>query len=338
MNTIAPFHAPRRQWLQLCGTVATAIALGAVWPGTAHAAYPEKPIRLVVPYPPGGATDVIGRIVAKHLGAALGGQVVVDNKAGASGNIGADAVAKAPADGHTLLMGAMTAHSVAFTLEKGKLSYHWEKDFTPITSVGSVPLVWVVNPSVKANTVKELVALAKSKPGYLTYASSGAGGPQRMAAELFQRREGIELMHVPYKGSGPAMTDLIGGQVLMMIETVPAAQAFIKSGKLKALAVTTPQRVSMLPDVPSAAEAGLAGFEVSSKFGLLAPANTPKAVIDRLNAEMVKILNNPEVKEQLLGQGAYAHAMTPEQTRQLIKQEIDLWAKVIVDGKITSDQ
>lgn len=315
-----------------------ALAFGSLFSSTAQAAYPDKPIRLVVPYPPGGATDVIGRIVAKNLGTALNGQVVVDNKAGASGNIGADAVAKAPADGYTLLLGAMTAHSVALTLEKGKLSYNWEKDFSPITSVGSVPLVFVINPSVPANNIKELIAFAKSKPGYLTYASSGAGGPQRMAAEQFQRRAGVELLHVAYKGSGPAMTDLIGGQVLMMIETVPAAQSFIKSGKLKALAVTTPQRVSMLPDVPSAMEAGLTGFDVSSKFGLLAPANTPKAIIDRLNAEMVKILNNPEVKEQLLVQGAYAKSLTPEQTKQLIRQEIDLWAKVITEGKITNDQ
>lgn len=315
-----------------------ALAFGALFASAAQAAYPDKPIRLVVPYPPGGATDVIGRIVAKNLGTALNGQVVVDNKAGASGNIGADAVAKAPADGYTLLLGAMTAHSVALTLEEGKLSYNWEKDFSPITSVGSVPLVFVVNPSVPANNIKELIAFAKSKPGYLTYASSGAGGPQRMAAELFQRRAGVELLHVAYKGSGPAMTDLIGGQVLMMIETVPAAQSFIKSGKLKALAVTTPQRVSMLPDVPSVTEAGLTGFEVSSKFGLLAPANTPKAIIDRLNNEMVKILNNPEVKEQLLAQGAYAKSLSPEQTKQLIRQEIYLWAKVITEGKITNDQ
>lgn len=313
-----------------------ALVCVSIFAAAAHA-YPDKPIHLVVPYPPGGATDVIGRIVAKNLGNALNVQVVVDNKAGASGNIGADAVAKSPADGYTLLLGAMTAHSVAATLEKGKLSYNWEKDFAPITSVGSVPLVFVVNPSVPANNIKELIALAKSKPGDLTYASSGAGGPQRMAAELFQSRAGVELMHVAYKGSGPAMTDLIGGQVLMMIETVPAAQPFIKSGKLKALAVTMPQRISMLPDVPSATEAGLTGFEVSSKFGLLAPANTPKAIIDRLNAEMVKILNNAEVKEQLLAQGAYAKSLSPEQTKQLIRQEVELWAKVIVEGKITSD-
>lgn len=327
-------HSRRHRFVQLAGMLALA---GAALFSTAAHAYPDKPIRLVVPYPPGGATDVIGRVVAKNLGTALNTQVVVDNKAGASGNIGADAVAKAPADGYTLLLGAMTAHSVAATLEKGKISYNWEKDFSPVTSVGSVPLVFVVNPSVPAGNLKELIAFAKSKPGYLTYASSGAGGPQRMAAELFQRRAGVELLHVAYKGSGPAMTDLIGGQVLMMIETVPAAQSFIKSGKLKALA-TTPQRVSMLPDVPSAAEAGLPGFEVSSKFGLLAPSDTPKAIIDRLNAEMVKILNNPEVKEQLLAQGAYAKPLTPEQTKQLIRQEIDLWAKVIAEGKITNDQ
>jgi tripartite-type tricarboxylate transporter receptor subunit TctC len=234
-------------------------------------------------------------------------------------------------------MGAVTSHSIIHTLEHGKVPYNFEQDFSPITMVGSVPLVFVVNPSVPAKNLKELIAFAKSKPGYLTYASSGAGAPQRMAAELFKRTAGVDILHVPYKGSGPAMTDLVGGQVLMMVETVPAAQQFIKSGKLRGLAVTTPQRISMLPEMPTAAEAGLPGFEVSSMFGLLAPANTPKPIVDRLNAEMIKILEKPEVKEQLLQQGAYAMSATPEQTKVRIKKEIDMWAKVITESKITSD-
>jgi tripartite-type tricarboxylate transporter receptor subunit TctC len=319
------------------GCLAMAAGLTFAMSNGALAAYPEKPIRLVVPYPPGGATDIIGRVVAQKLGGALGHQVVVENRGGAGGNIGAAAVAKADPDGYTLLMGALTSHSIMQTLERKTLPYNLEKDFAPITMVGSVPLVFVVHPSVPARNLQELIAYAKSKPGHLTYASSGAGAPQRMAAELFKRTAGVDILHVPYKGSGPAMNDLIGGQVLMMVETVPAAQGFIKAGKLRALAVTTPQRISMLPDMPTAAEAGLPGFEVSSMFGVLAPANTPKAIVDRLNAELVKILQMPDVKEQLLQQGAYAIWTSPQQTTERIKKEIGMWARVIDEAKITAD-
>nr|WP_194723730.1 tripartite tricarboxylate transporter substrate binding protein [Noviherbaspirillum malthae] len=321
----------------MLGLLGAAAGLTLAAAGPAQAAYPDKPIKLVVPYPPGGATDIIGRVVAQKLGGALGQQVVVDNRGGAGGNIGAAAVAKAEPDGYTLLMGALTSHSIMQTLERKSLGYNLEKDFAPITMVGSVPLVFVVHPSVPAKNLKELIAYAKSKPGYLTYASSGAGAPQRMAAELFKRTAGVDMMHVPYKGSGPAMNDLVGGQVLTMVETVPAAQGFIKAGKLRALAVTTPQRISMLPDVPTASEEGLTGFSVSSMFGVLAPANTPKPIVDRLNAELVKILQMPEVKEQLLQQGAYAMSTSPDQTSERIRQEISMWAKVIEEAKITND-
>lgn len=322
---------------KVLGGIAMAAGLAFAMSSSALAAYPEKPIRLIVPYPPGGATDIIGRVVAQKLGGALGQQVIVENRGGAGGNIGAAAAAKADPDGYTLLMGALTSHSIMQTLERKTLSYSLEKDFAPITMVGSVPLVFVVHPSVPARNLKELIAYAKSKPGFLTYASSGAGAPQRMAAELFKRAAGVDILHVPYKGSGPAMNDLVGGQVLTMVETVPAAQGFIKAGKLHALAVTTPQRISMLPDVPTAIESGLPGFSVSSMFGVLAPANTPKAIVERLNTELVRILQMPEVKEQLLQQGAYAMSMTPEQTTERIKKEIEMWAKVIEDARITGD-
>ena len=213
--------------------------------------YPTKPVRLVVPFPPGGATDVIGRIMAVELSTALGQQVIVDNRAGASGNIGADQVAKAPKDGYTLLMGALTSHSINATLEKSKLQYNLEKDLTAVSIVGVVPLVFVVNPSVPAKNLKEFTAYAKANPQKLTYASSGAGAPQRMAMEMFKRANGIEVLHVPYKGSGPAMTDLVGGQVLSMAETVPAALPFIQQGKLRPLAVSTAKRVEQLGDVPT---------------------------------------------------------------------------------------
>jgi tripartite-type tricarboxylate transporter receptor subunit TctC len=263
--------------------------------------------------------------------------VIIDNRAGAGGNIGAMAVAKAAPDGYTLLMGALTSHSIIATLEHDTVKYQLEKDFVPISIVGTVPLVFVVNPSVPAKSLKELIAYAKSKPGDVSFASSGPGAPQRMAAELFMRRADVQLLHVPYKGSGPAMTDLVGGQVLMMVETVPAALPFIKSGKLRPLAVATTQRISMLPDVPSAAEAGLPDFEVSSMFGVLAPAKTPKPIIDRLNRELVKILQMPDVKEKLLQQGVIATSTTPEQAAARIKSEIAMWANVIKDSNIKAE-
>ena len=312
---------------------ALAIAAG---PASAQQ-YPDKPIKLIVPFPPGGATDVIGRVMAQRLSTALGQSVVVDNRAGASGNIGAEAVAKATPDGYTLLLGAVTSHSINQTLEKASIRYNFEKDLIPVAIVGSVPLVFVVHPSVPAKTLKELIAYAKSKPGELNFASSGAGAPQRLAAEMFKRSAGVDMVHIPYKGSGPAMTDLIGGQVLTMVETVPAALQHIKAGKLRALAVTTPQRISMLPDVPTAGEAGMPGFEVSSLFGVLAPLGTPRPIVVRLNAEITKLLAMPEVREQLLAQGAYAVITTPEQATARVHQEVEMWAKVIKEANVKPD-
>jgi tripartite-type tricarboxylate transporter receptor subunit TctC len=323
--------------IPMAAGLAFSLAALAALPGQAHAAWPDKPVKLVVPYRPGGATDIIGRVLAQKLTDALGQQVIVDNRGGAGGNIGAASVAKAAPDGYTLLMAAVTSHSIIQTLERKTINYSLEKDFAPITMAGSVPLVFVVHPSVPAKNIKELIAYAKSKPGELTYASSGPGAPQRMGAELFQRIAGVKMVHVPYKGSGPAMNDLVGGHVLTMVETVPAAQAFVKAGKLRALAVTTPQRIPMLPEVPTADEQGLDGFSVSSMFGVLAPAHTPRPIIDRLNAELVKILQQPDVKEQLLQQGAFAISTTPEQTAERIRKEISMWAKVIEEQKITVD-
>jgi tripartite-type tricarboxylate transporter receptor subunit TctC len=305
--------------------------------GVAQAQYPTKPIKLIVPYPPGGATDVIGRVLAQRLSTTLGQQVVVDNRGGAGGNIGADAVAKAAPDGYTVLMGAITSHSIMATLEKGTIQYNLEKDLVPVAVVAAVPLVWVVHPSLPVKNMKEFMAYAKANPGKLTYASSGAGAPQRMCAELFRGMTGADMVHVPYKGSGPAMTDLVGGQVNTMCETVPASMQLIKAGKLRALAVTTPKRVSMLPDVPTTAEEGMPGYEVQSMFGVLVPAGTPKPIVERLNADLQKILATPEAQAQLLDQGAYAVMTTPEQAQARLKQEIDMWAKVIRDAKIKSD-
>ena len=323
------------------GKLCRSIAQGALILGISaavHAAYPDRPIKLVVPYPPGGATDVIGRILAKNLSESLGQQVLVENRGGAGGNIGAEAVAKASPDGYTLLMGAVTSHSTMATLEKGKLRYDLLKDFTPVMIVGSVPLVVVVNPNVPVRTLKGLVNYAKANPDKLNYASSGAGAPQRMGAEIFQKEAGIKITHVPYKGSGPAMTDLVAGQVNMMVETVPAALPFINAGQLRPLAVTTAKRISMLPDVPTTAESGMPALEVSSTFGVLAPVGTPIPIIDQLNSAIAKLLVNPEVKEAFLKQGVYAATPTkPKQSAELLAAEVKRWEKVIKEADIKAE-
>jgi tripartite-type tricarboxylate transporter receptor subunit TctC len=322
---------------KLCRSIAQATLILS-FSGLVHAAYPDRPIKLIVPYPPGGATDVIGRILAKNLGDSLGQQVLVENRSGAGGNIGAEAVAKANPDGYTLLMGAVTSHSTMATLEKGKLRYDLLKDFTPVMIVGSVPLVVVVNPNVPVRTLKGLVDYAKANPDKLNYASSGAGAPQRMGAEIFQKEAGLKITHVPYKGSGPAMTDLVAGQVNMMVETVPAALPFINAGQLRPLAVTTAKRISMLPDVPTTAESGMPTLEVSSTFGVLAPVSTPIPIVDQLNSAIAKLLLNPEVKEAFLKQGVYAAAPTkPKKSAELLATEVKRWEKVIREADIKAE-
>ena len=314
--------------------VAASLALAS---GAAFAEYPDKPIRLIVPYPPGGATDVIGRVMAQKLSTALGQTVIVDNRAGATGNLGAAVVAKEKPDGYTLLMGALTSHSISSVLSAATAQFDMEKSFSPVAIVGRVPLVFVVNPGVKANTLAELIALAKAKPGSIAYASSGNGSPQHLAGEMFQRRVGVTLLHVPYKGSGPAMTDLIGGQVQMMVETAPAAHGHIKAGKLRALATATVTPIPSLPGVPTAPEAGLKGFDVSSMFGILAPAGTPAPIIAKLNATLKGILDQQDVKDSMLAQGANATWTTPEQAALAIRAEVSMWTQVIKDGNIKGD-
>ncbi|WP_459618256.1 Bug family tripartite tricarboxylate transporter substrate binding protein [Bordetella sp. 2513F-2] len=334
-RTPGVLHPVRRAMVTFLLALAASIAIPAAQ--AAQAGYPERPVRLVVPYPPGGATDVIGRVLAEQLGAELGQAVVVENRAGAAGNIGADQVAKAQPDGYTLLMGALTSHAINAVLYEGRVSYDIERSFAPVSIVGTVPLVFVVHPSVQARTLQEFIALAKSRPGHITMASAGNGSPQHLAAERFKHVAGVEVLHVPYKGSGPAMTDLMGGQVLGMIETVPAAQANIKAGKLRALAVTAGERAAALPDVPTAAEAGLPDFEVSSMFGIVAPAGTPAPVIDRLNGALQRILARPEVKQALLNQGAVATWTTPADAAARIRTERRNWAEVVREAGIKAE-
>lgn len=330
-------HLIRGFGLLLCSSLITTPLL-AQTNSSAIKNYPDKPIRLVIPYPPGGATDVIGRIIAQELSKSLNQQVVPDNRAGDSGNIGADMVAKSPADGYTLLMGALTSHSINANLDKDRIRYNLEKDFTPVDVVGVVPLVFVVNPSVPVKNMKEFIAYAKANPGKLTFASSGAGAPQRLAMEMFRYQLGLDLLHVPYKGSGPAMTDLVGGQVLTMSETVPAALQFIQAGQLRPLAVTTAKRISQLPDVPTVTEAtGLPNFDVVSMFGILAPAGTPKPIIDKLSANIKVILQRPEVQERMLAAGVYVNYLSPADSSKRITREMNMWSKVIKDANIKPD-
>ena len=331
-------HAARRR----IGIVAAAYIAAAMFavPGlvSAQAAdnYPSKPIRLIIPYPPGGATDVIGRIVGQRLSEEIGGQVVIENRGGAGGNIGAAEVARAQPDGYTLLMGALTSHSVMATLEKDSIAYDLRKDFAPAGVVGFVPLVAVVNPKLPIKSLAELVTYAKANPGKLNFASSGAGAPQRMAMELFKQIAGVNIVHVAYRGSGPAMTDLVGGQVETMTETVPAAISFIKSGQLRPLAVLTPQRISMLPDIPTAEEQGFSGFNVSSLFGVMAPAGTPAPIVAKINKALTTALSKDDAKAQMLQQGVYADPLDVDASKARLNAEIDQWAKVIHEGGITA--
>jgi tripartite-type tricarboxylate transporter receptor subunit TctC len=300
-------------------------------------AFPTKPVKLVVPYPPGGATDVIGRVLAQKLSAELGQQVIVDNRSGAAGSIGAGMVANGPADGHTLLMGALTSHSINAALYGKTVPFDIEKSFAPISIVGTVPLVFVVHPDVKANNLSELIALARANPGTMTFASAGNGSPQHLAGEMFQRMAGVRMVHVPYKGSGPAMIDLMGGQVQTMIETAPAAQPHIKSGKLRALATTTEEPVPTLPEVPTAAQSGLEGFVVSSMFGLVAPAGTPDAVVAKLSAALKSIMAMADVKETLLAQGALATWTSVPDAESAVREESAKWKKLIREAHIQAE-
>jgi tripartite-type tricarboxylate transporter receptor subunit TctC len=297
--------------------------------------YPTRPVSLIVPYPPGGATDVLARVIAEKLSAALGQTFIVENKGGAGGNLGAKAAAQAKPDGHTLLMGAVTAHSISMTLTPDTAGYNVDKDFAPVTMVGSVPLMIVVNPKLPVGSLKEFIALAKAQPGKLTVASAGNGTTQHLGSELFKLMTHTEMVHVPYKGSGPAVTDVIGGQVDATFETGPAALTQIKAGRLKLLATATAQRT--LPDTPTASEAGVPGFEVAATYGVLAPAGTPKAIVDRLNAEIGKALALPDVKAKFEQQGVIPTHMTPEQTTQHIRGEVSKWARVIKEANVKAD-
>ncbi len=297
--------------------------------------YPNKPIRLVVPYPPGGGNDTLGRLVAQRLSTSLGQQVYVDNKPGAGGNLGTDLAAHARPDGYTLTLGFVA--NMAMTPHLGKLGYDPVKDFAPISMVAQGYQILVVNPSFPAKSVPELVALAKAKPGSLNYASGGNGSPLHLVAELFKLSAGIDMQHIPYKGSNPAAAAVLGGETQMVFGGVVSSLPFVKSGRLRALAVTSPKRIDAAPDVPTMAELGYAGVEASSWYGLFAPAGTPPAIIARLNREMVALGKNPEHREQLDKQGQEAVYSTPEELAAYVKSESAKWGRVIRTAKIEAD-
>ncbi len=297
--------------------------------------YPSKPIRLVVPYPPGGGNDALGRLVAQRLSTALGQQVFVENKAGAGGNLGTGEVARAKPDGYTLTLGFVA--NMAMTPHMGKLNYDPVKDFAPISMVAQGYQILVVNPSFPAKTVPELVALAKAKPGSLNYASGGNGSPLHLVAELFKISAGVFITHIPYKGSTPAAASVIGGETQMVFGGVVSSLPFVKAGRLRALAVTSPRRIDAAPDVPTLVELGYKGVEASSWYGLFAPAGTPAPIIERLNKELVALGKNPEHREQLDKQGQEAVYSTPDELASYVKSESAKWARVIKTAKIEAD-
>ena len=309
--------------------ISTGLAL--IVAGTAPVAaadYPTKPIRIVVPFPPGGTTDILARAVAQKLSETWNQQVIVDNRPGAGGNIGADIVAKAAPDGYTLVMGTVGTHAINPNLY-ARMPYDHVKDFAPVILVAGVPNVLVVNPSLPVHSVKELIDYAKANPGKLNFASSGNGTSIHLSGELFKTMAGVQMTHVPYKGSAPALADLMGGQVQLMFDNLPSSLGLIKGGKLRAVAVTSSARAAALPDVPTIAESGLPGFEASSWFGVLAPAGTPHDIVAKLNAAIAAWLATPDAKEKLLAQGAIAAGGTPEDFAKHIDRETSKWAKVV---------
>ena len=304
--------------------------------GLAHAqSWPTKPIKLIVPYPPGGGTDVIARIVQEPLAKELGQQVIIDNRGGAGGSIGSALAAQSPSDGYTVLF-TLSSHTINPAIYT-KLPFDTEKDFSSVVTVASLPQILVANPNFPAKTVKEVIEMAKAKPGTISYASVGNGSPGHLAGAMMATDAGVDMTHIPYRGGGPAVTDVMAGQVPLLWVSIPAAAQFVKAGKLRALAVSTVKRSAVFPDVPTMVESGFKGFEVDSWYAMFVPAKTPQTIIDRLNKATVNVLAQPEVKEKLLGQGAEAVGDTPAQLSGVVKKEIAKWKQVVKSANIKVD-
>lgn len=292
--------------------------------------YPAKPVRMIVPFPPGGGTDVIARVTAQHLSRYWGQPVVVDNKPGASGIIGSDIVAKSVADGYTLLLQS-TQHSINLNLYK-QLPYDTLRDFAPVAYIAAAPFLMLVHPAVPASNVQELIAYIKTQPGGINYASSGIAGGAHLAGAMLATAAGVQLTHIPYKGGGPALADVIGGQVPLVFDPIPSSIGHVRGGRLKVIAISSAQRSALMPEVPTVAESGVPGFAVSSFFALYAPAATPKDIVNKINADVNRILELPDVKEQFAALGAEPVAMTPDQFALYLRNEIAKFAKAIKDS------
>jgi tripartite-type tricarboxylate transporter receptor subunit TctC len=301
--------------------------------GTAAGEYPTKPVRLIVPFPPGGGNDTMARTVGQKLSEAFGQQVVIDNRGGAGGNIGAEIAARAAPDGYTLFLGGTGSHGTNPNLH-AKLPYDPVKDFAPISLIASAPLLVVVPPSLPVRSINELIQLAKARPGQLNFASSGTGTIAHLAAELLNSMANIKIQHVPYKGTGPALTDLLSGQVQLMFNSAVSMLPQVRGGKLRAIAMTGTKRLAAMPDLPTVAESGVPGYEAASWYGVLAPARTQRAIVDTLNREIVKITRIPELRERLAADGAEPAGTSPEEFAAHIKRELARWAKVIAQAHI----
>ena len=333
------FHSTRRFAL---GTIASAAVLGAgllTHTAAMAQAYPSKPVTIVVPFAAGGATDILARIIGQALTTELGQSVIVDNRAGAGGNIGASMAAKSPADGYTLFMGTVGTHAINAinaSLYK-KMPFDPIKDFAPLTRRANVPNLLVANPAQPYKTVKELIAYAKANPGKVNFGSSGNGSSIHLSGELFKSLAKVDMVHVPYKGSAPAVTDLLGNQIGIMFDNMPSAIQHVRSGKLVPIVVTTAKRSPELPNVPSIAEAGVPGYEATSWFGMFAPAGTPAPVLAKLNAALVKVLAQPDVKKKINEQGAETYSETPAQFAAFIQAESVKWGKVVKESGASVD-
>ncbi len=319
---------------RLVATMVACVAMLAAHFAHAQDDYPNRPVRIIVPFAPGGSTDVVARIIADKLGTEFKQGFVVENRAGAGGNIGADAVAKATPDGYTLLMGTTGVLAINKHLYK-EMSFDPDRDLTPVSYTSLITNILVVNPQVPVKTVPELLKLAKSDPGRLTFASSGSGSSTHLSGELFKSMAGVDILHIPYKGSSQALVDVIGGQVTMLFDNAPSSMPFIEQGKLRAIAVTGTRRLANLPDVPTIDEAGVRGYESLSWSGIVAPSGTPKRVIDKLNAAIEKILRDPDVKQRFASLGVEAVGGPPEAFARHVRAESEKWARVVKTANIT---
>lgn len=327
-----------KKWILRCFGLAIYAAAGVLALGSGSAmaqAYPNKPVRWIVPFPPAGAMDVIARTLAERMSASMGQQFVVENRPGAGGNIGSEVVARSAPDGYTIMI-ASIGLAVNPSLYS-KMAFDPQKDLEPIALLAVVPNMLVAHPSLGAKSVKEVIDLARAQPGKLTYASAGNGTSIHLAGELFALMAGVDMVHIPYKGSGPAVTDLIGGQVNIMFDSITSASPHVKSGKLRAYAITTAKRSQTLPNLPTIAESGLPGYDLSPWFATFAPAGTPRAIVDKLNAEMLRAINLPEVRQRMDAIGAEVIGGTPDQLRAHLRGETERWSRVIRERGIKAD-